>query len=90
MAFCSFVINDSFLVGNVAIHKRYGPGYRLNYPSHLLKTGVRVDSFKPLNKEAGEAIERTVLLELERVFEKVKKSGWGTNGERATAAGSEI
>lgn len=53
VAFCSFVLNGAFFVGNVAIHKRFSGGYRLAYPICLLKSGIKSASFKPLSAEIG-------------------------------------
>lgn len=62
LAFCSFVINNSFYVGSVAIYSRLdGDGYRLAYPIKALHNGAKINCFHPINHEASDAIEKQVV-----------------------------
>ena len=77
IAFCSCVLNDSFYLGNLALHSKFGGGYRLVYPTKLLPSGKEVACFCPIKKEAGLAIEESISDEVEKIFLKIKnkKSG---------------
>lgn len=90
VAFCSFVVNGAFFVGNVAIHKKFCGGYRLVYPICLLKSGIKSASFKPLSAATGAKIESAVIDELHRVFERVMKNRRERNDERAGTENSEF
>lgn len=59
--FASFVINNDFYVGNVAIFtKRDGSGFRCVYPTKKIKNGQQINSFYPINYEVGQQIEEAV------------------------------
>ncbi len=71
LAFCSFVINDSFYVGSVAIYSILnGGGYRLAYPEKILPNGAKIDCFHPINREAARAIEEPVVAALHALIQK--------------------
>jgi DNA-binding cell septation regulator SpoVG len=71
LAFCSFVINDSFYVGSVAIYSLLnGSGYRLAYPEKILPNGIKIDCFHPINREAAGAIEGPIIAAFEKLIEK--------------------
>ena len=72
LAFSSFVLNNSFFVGDVAIYSRLNePGYRLVYPLRVLKNGAKIQCFHPINKEAARAIEEPTY----NYYEKLMKRG---------------
>lgn len=82
VAFASFVLNDSFFVGDVAIYTRIDqPGYRLVYPVRYLVTGLRVHCFKPIHKPVADEIENQVNSYYEKLIENVKKME-GTTHDR--------
>lgn len=59
--FASFVLNQSFHVGNVAVFtRRNGDGFRLVYPTKRLKNGSELPIFYPINDEVGKQIEKAV------------------------------
>ena len=61
VAFASFVLNDSFYVGDIAIHSRLGQeGFRLVYPMRTFRNGARVNIFHPIKKEVAREIERQI------------------------------
>ena len=60
LAFCNFIINGSFFVGDVGIHSRFDGTYRLVYPSKTLLNGVTINVFHPINSEVGVEIEKQV------------------------------
>ena len=62
LAFCTFVVNNSFFCGDIAIYSRLdGTGYRLAYPSKTLANGSRFQIFHPINKQSAQAIEKQVI-----------------------------
>ena len=61
VAFCSFVINNQFYVGDVALYTRPdGWSYRLVYPVRKLANGKTVSCVHPIYKQIGEKIEQAV------------------------------
>ncbi len=73
VAFVSFVLNGMFYVGDVAIYTKIeSEGYRLVYPTKALFTGLKINCFKPIKKSAGEAIEKAVLAEFEKLIDEVR------------------
>lgn len=84
LAFCSFVINNCFYVGDVAIYSRLDGGYRLVYPAKVLISGIKVNCFHPLNSEVSSVIEKQVTEAFLELIEKVKKRKWISNGQRST------
>ncbi len=75
VAFASFILNDSFFVGDAAIYTRIDqPGYRLVYPVRYLVTGLRVHCFKPIHKPVADEIENQVSRYYENLIEKAKKT----------------
>ena len=87
VAFVSFVLNNLFYVGDVAIYTKIETeGYRLVYPTKALFNGLRINCFKPIKKCAGEAIERAVLIEFEKLIDDVRTTeGSGRNESRVPA-----
>lgn len=72
-AFCSFVINNSFFVGDVAIYSRLdGSGYRLVYPVKVLQNGAKINCFYPINQKSALAIEEQVFRVFLNLIEKVR------------------
>lgn len=82
VAFASFILNDSFFVGDVAVYTRIDqPGYRLVYPVRYLVTGLRIHCFKPIHKPVADEIEGQVSRCYEKLIENVKKME-GTTHDR--------
>jgi len=82
VAFASFVLNDSFFIGDVAVYTRIDqPGYRLVYPVRYLVTGLRVHCFKPIHKPVADEIENQVSNYYEKLIKNVKKME-GTTHDR--------
>ena len=80
LAFCSFVLNNQFYIGDIAIYSRLNQeGYRLVYPMKVLVNGAKVNCFHPISKEAGEAIEKTII----GVYEKLMKKAGNTKYEES-------
>jgi len=62
LAFASFVLNNAFYVGDIAIYSRLdGEGYRLAYPIKILTNGAKINCFHPINRQSAQAIEEQVI-----------------------------
>jgi len=89
VAFVSFVLNGLFYVGDVAIYTKIETeGYRLVYPTKALFNGLRINCFKPIKKCAGEAIERAVLIEFEKLIDDVRTTEGNDHNESRVPAKS--
>jgi stage V sporulation protein G len=85
-AFVTFVLNNSFFIGDVAIYSRLdGDGYRLVYPTKVLQNGLKVNCFHPINRQSAQAIEEQVIKVFEELSEKAKMRK-GINYELETKA----
>ena len=84
LAFCSFVINNHFYVGDVAIYSRLDGGYRLVYPAKVLISGIKVNCFHPLNSVVASEIEKQVTNAFLELIEKVRKKKGISNGQGST------
>ena len=56
LGFCSFILNDSFYIGSVAIFSKREGGIRLVYPKKK-----EIHCFHPINKEVGHYITNKIL-----------------------------
>lgn len=66
IAFASFVIENSFYISSVAIHRKLdGEGYRLTYPNKGKHTLCH-----PINKQASQTIEEAIFDKLKNVMNK--------------------
>lgn len=75
VAFASFVLNDSFFVGDIAIYSRIDQcGYRLVYPTRVLFNGAKINAFKPIHREVADEIEGQVISHFEKLIEKGKRT----------------
>lgn len=83
VGFVSFVINDQFFVGDVAMFTRPGGGIRLAYAVKKLQNGTTVDIFKPITKEVDQCIESVVTEKYELILR-----GDGTAREDRNEIGS--
>ena len=61
VAFGSVVLDESFYLGSIGIHKRRdGSGYRITYPTK--KIGDRdINFFHPINQETSKIIEDAII-----------------------------
>lgn len=84
VAFCSFVICNSFFIGDVAIYSRLdGSGYRLVYPIKVLPNGLKISCFYPINHKSAQIIEEQVFRVFSNLIEKVKKKKGIIDNERS-------
>jgi stage V sporulation protein G len=73
LAFVSFVINNSFFVGDIALYSLLNrEGFRLSYPIKVLKNGLKVNCFHPINNQVAESIEGQVMTAYLELIEKAK------------------
>ncbi|MCF7875352.1 MAG: SpoVG family protein [Candidatus Omnitrophica bacterium] len=62
IAFCSFILNDQFYIGDIAIYTRPdGKSYRLVYPTKKLSNGKTVSCIHPIDKYAGDIVTEKVI-----------------------------
>lgn len=74
VAFASFVIDDNFYIGSVAIFTRpNGAGFRLVYPTKSVGV-INSPIFHPINVEAGLAIEQAVIGKFNELFNEIYPS----------------
>jgi len=67
-AFCSFVVNESIFIGDVAIKTSRTPGeYRLSYPIKRLATGIEIRYAYPINGDAEKQIREAIVKEYSKV-----------------------
>jgi len=73
MGYMSFIINDSFFIGDVKIYRQGNSWYKLFYPSKQIdKNGEKKRYYYcyPINKEAGKSIFNSVLPHIREKFEE--------------------
>lgn len=68
--FASFVIENKFFVGNIALYSRLNrPGeFRTVYPTKILQNGNQIPVFYPINKQVGGEIENVLSEEANRLL----------------------
>lgn len=60
LAFVSFLLNEQFFCGNIAIHSRPDGGIRLVYPQKTLPNGKAINCFHPIDHETSETVLKQV------------------------------
>lgn len=77
IGFVSFVLNDSFYIGSIAIYTLIrGSEFRLVYPTK--KYGERnIGIFHPINARAGHIIEMAVLEKVTKLFKEIFNENYG-------------
>lgn len=89
VGFVSFVLDGGLFVGNVGVHRRLdGDGYRLVYPTKILRNGNKVDVVYPINKELGGQIHTAINEFLNLPHDKAE-TATGTNLSPASDQSSE-
>lgn len=69
VGFASVVINESLYLGSIGIHSRPDGTFRITYPSK--KVGSRnLDTYYPINRDAGLLIERAILQRCDQIFKR--------------------
>jgi len=69
VAFGSVVLDGSFYLGSIGIHKRRdGSGYRITYPTK--KIGDRdINIYHPINKDASGAVEDAIIIKAKELLD---------------------
>lgn len=68
IASASCVVDDSLYLGGIAIYtKLKGEGFRLVYPTKKIGD-TNIPIFRPICKDATEAIQRTIIEKLEKLY----------------------
>jgi stage V sporulation protein G len=82
LAFTSFVLNNSFYIGDVAIYSRLnGDGFRLAYPTKVLTNGLKIQCFHPIRHDVAQLIEEQVIKAFLELTEKaMMMKGKSSNG----------
>ena len=72
VAFASFIINNQFYIGDIAIYTRpSGEDYRLVYPSKILPNGKLINCVHPINRHTAEIIKEAVIKAYQDLSQKV-------------------
>lgn len=78
IAFCSFILNNQFYIGNIGIYTTpTGEDYRLVFPGKKLPTGKYSNTFNPISREAGMTIKLAIIAAYEALLAKGKKKNDG-------------
>ncbi|OGZ24022.1 MAG: hypothetical protein A3I85_02280 [Candidatus Nealsonbacteria bacterium RIFCSPLOWO2_02_FULL_38_63] len=73
LGFVSFVVDDKFWMGSIAVFTRLEGGYRLVYPTR--KVGSQnINIFHPINRDASLQVESAVIKKVEQIFNEDYKS----------------
>lgn len=68
VAFGSLVLDDSFYLGSIGIHKkRDGSGYRITYPTKLIGN-KSLNIYHPINKETSKQIEKALISKTKEII----------------------
>ena len=67
VAFVSFVMDESWYMGSIAIYTRPHGGYRLIYPTRKM-ADRNIPLFYPINKAQAKTIEEVVISHFEEVM----------------------
>ena len=75
VAFTSFVMDDRFFLGGIAVYTAPSSpdGYRLVYPTKMLKNGTNLSIAHPISKQVGYAIQEQVIREYLKLMENLMK-----------------
>jgi len=67
VGFANIVIDNSIFLSSIGIYTRPEGGYRLTYPT---KGSGGLNIFHPINKEAGDQLEKAIVSKFEEVISK--------------------
>lgn len=67
VALASCVVDNKVYLGSIGVYTKLKGGYRLTYPTK--KAGENsINIYHPITKEAGDAIERAIIVEYEKLI----------------------
>lgn len=59
--FASCVLDDKYFIGNLAVFTlRDGSGFRIVYPTKMLRNGQQIPIFYPINSEISAEIQKAI------------------------------
>lgn len=67
LGFVSFVLDDKFWMGSVAVFTRKDGGYRLVYPTRKV-AGQNINIFHPINQAVGQQVEVAISEKVAEIF----------------------
>jgi len=73
VAFVTAVFDRRYRVGHIAIHTRPTGGFRITFPSKVLRTGIELPCFCPLDRETGRIIEEAIISRFEALALKAQR-----------------
>lgn len=65
LGFASFVLNEQFYLGEIAIRSCLNGGIRLVYPVKKILSGKDIALYHPINKETGDKVQQAIASEWE-------------------------
>lgn len=68
VAIASCVLDNKIYMGSIGIYTKLRGGYRLTYPNKKVGENA-INLYHPVTKECGDAIERVVVDEYERLMQ---------------------
>lgn len=73
IGFTSFILNNAFYVGGVAIHSTMSGGIRLVFPDKVLPNGKKICLVYPISKEVGDLVTWEVLRVYRNLLKEVRE-----------------
>lgn len=67
VALATCVLDDKIYLGSIGIYTRLKGGYRLTYPNKKIGDNA-INLYHPISKEVGDAIEKAIIYEYERLI----------------------
>jgi len=69
VAFAECVLDKKYFVGGIGVYTLLdGSGFRITFPTKLLKNGTQIPLFHPINSEVGQAIQQAISNEVKRLL----------------------
>jgi stage V sporulation protein G len=69
VALASCVVDEKWYIGSLGIYTRLKGGYRITYPNKKVGENA-INIFHPINREAGDAVEKAVVEKYEELISK--------------------
>ena len=71
VGFASVVLDGSLYLGCIAIHcDLLNQSFRCVYPTKKFKDGKEIPIYRPITKEAGEAVQKAIITEWENLIKR--------------------
>lgn len=70
VAFASIIFDNCLYLGSIGVYKRLdGIGYRITYPTKKIGNN-NINIYHPINQETSKAIEKAIILRVEKLFNR--------------------